>query len=431
MDLDLAGLIDGWMKDLEIPGVGLGLIDGEERWTICAGVTSLENPQPVNDRTLFQIGSISKTFAGTAAMALVDRGQLDLDEPVRTYVPDLRLSTAELTATITTRHLLTHTTGWVGDYFGDTGQGDDALARFVVKLAKAPQLTPPGSVYSYNNSAFNLAALVIATITDSTYERAIEDIILRPLGMRTTFYSAQDAATRRVAVGHRNGVGQGWTRPRAHNGNGGVLSCVADLLTYAKFHMGEGAPIMSRGALDLMHTPAHKAGSLCDDVGIVWFIDQWAGQRMVHHGGTTNGYQADLRLMLDQGIAWTMLTNSDHNHQLDRLIREHVLGPDDPLEPFTPADVGDYVGRYEAVLADLAVRIDGDGLVVHVATPERARWSRDDAPDDPVPTRLAFRDADRVVALDMPFIGHRGEFLRGDDGTVEWFRWDGRIARRQ
>ena len=76
---------------------------------------------------------------------------LDLDEPVRTYLPDLRLSDEEVARTVTTRHLLTHVGGWVGDVFEDTGGGDDALEKIVERLADAPQLTPLGEVFSYNN----------------------------------------------------------------------------------------------------------------------------------------------------------------------------------------------------------------------------------------------------------------------------------------
>jgi CubicO group peptidase (beta-lactamase class C family) len=423
--------IERWTADLGIPGVAVGIIENGRTRTTCAGVTSLRDPMPVTDETIFQIGSISKTFTGTAAMVLVDQGRLDLDAPVRSYVPDLRLSSDDLTEQLTARHLLTHVTGWVGDYFGDTGEGDDALGRFVAKLAKAPQLTPLGEVYSYNNSAFNLAAHLVATVNGTTFERAVRQLVLRPLEMNSTFYDAQDAVTRRVAVGHRDGVGQVWRRPRSHNGGGGVLSCVADLLKYAAFHLGDGSPLMSSQTLDEMHRASRPAGSLCDEVGLVWMIDTYAGHTIVHHGGTTNGYQADLRLVPELGLAWALLTNSDHHHQLDRLLKTRLLGPDDPATAaFVPDDLFAYVGSYEAVLAALRVTIVDGALCVDVATPASAVWNAGEAPPEPEPTRLAFRDEDRVEALDMPFTGHRGEFIRSGTGEVVWFRWDGRIARR-
>jgi CubicO group peptidase (beta-lactamase class C family) len=421
--MELESVVQEAMGGLGIPGVAVAVVEGDSVRTICEGVTSVEHPLPVTATTLFQIGSISKTFVATAAMALVDAGQLDLDEPVVSYVEDLRLSSPELTAGVTTRHLLTHSTGWVGDYFGDTGEGDDALARFVAKLAKAPQLTPLGETYSYNNSAFNLASHVVARVNGTTYERAVKDLVLRPLGMRHTTFSAEEAMTQRVAIGHRDGKVQRWRRPRAHHGAGGVLSCVDDLVTYARHHL---APPMHA-----MHVAQRAAGSLCDEVGLSWMLDRHAGVRLVHHGGTTNGYQADLRLAPERGLAWAMLTNAEHHHQLDRLIREHLLGEDPLAVDDAPAALDEYAGHYESVLADLdVVVVDGVSLRLDVATPRRALWNPDDEVEPAKPTRLVFRDADRVQALDMPYTGHRGEFVRDADGAIEWLRWDGRLARR-
>jgi len=424
---DLEGVIRDAMRDLGIPGVAVAVLDGDDVRTVCDGVTSVDDPLPVTDTTLFHIGSISKTFVATAAMALLAEGRLDLYEPIATYVDDLRLSSPELTAGVTMRHLLTHTTGWVGDYFADTGEGDDALARFVAKLAKAPQRTPLGWTYSYNNSAFNLASHVVARVADTTYERAVRKLVLEPLGMRRTCFSAEDAITRRVAIGHRNGVAQRWRRPRAHHGAGGVLSSVDDLVRYARFHLGAATP-----ELAAMQQVQRPAGSLCDEVGLAWMIDRHAGVTLVHHGGTTNGYQADLRLVPDRDQGWVMLTNAEHHHQLDRLIRECLLGPDTPLAPFVPpvGTLHGYAGHYESALADLDVVVDGDGLRLDVSTPRRALWNPEDEVAPPQPTRLVFRDADRVQAVDRPFTGHRGEFVCGDDGDIAWFRWDGRIARR-
>jgi CubicO group peptidase (beta-lactamase class C family) len=427
---DLESVVHEAIASLAIPGVAIGVLDHGDTHTLIAGVTNLEHPLPVTETTIFQIGSISKTFVATTAMVLVEQRRLDLDEPIRTYVPDVRLSSDDLTECLTLRHLLTHTAGWVGDYFGDTGQGDDALARFVAKLAKAPQLTPLGTTYSYNNSGFNLAAHVIACVAGSPYERVVKDLVLRPLGMRSTTYATDDVVTQRVAVGHRDGVPQRWARSRAHSGAGGVLSCVTDLLEYARFHLGDGSPLLSRAGLEAMQRSWHPAGSLCDDVGLAWMIDRVAGCTVVHHGGTTNGYQADLRLVPERDLAWVMLTNSDHHHQLDRVLLRELVGPDLVLDGVAPGDLADYAGRYEAVLAELDVSVEDDHLRVDVGTPRRALWNPDEDPSPPVPTRLAFRDVDRVVAIDMPWTGHRGEFVREDNGAIVWFRWDGRIAGR-
>ena len=99
------------------------------------GVTSVENPLPVDEHTLFQFGSTGKTFTATAIMRLVDQGRVDLDATVRTYLPELTLSDESVAGAVTVLQLLNHTAGWSGDVFDNTGDGDDALARYVELMA--------------------------------------------------------------------------------------------------------------------------------------------------------------------------------------------------------------------------------------------------------------------------------------------------------
>jgi hypothetical protein len=160
-------------------------------------------------------------------------------------------------------------------------------------------------------------------------------------------------------------------------------------------------------------------------------IDSYAGHAVIHHGGTTNGYQADLRVVPDLGLGWVMLTNCDHHHQLDRVLLRELVGDDTFPIIESPAERDSYVGEYDQVLAELSVRDEDGGLVLWAGTPDRAVWNPGEPPPPATPTRLAFRDRDRVVALDMPWEGHRGEFLRDDRDQVEWFRWDGRISRKR
>src|SRR2546430_623690 len=120
--------VEAAMTHFQVPGVALGLWhDGQEHMA-GFGVTNVNHPLPVDADTLFQIGSTTKTVTATAAMRLVERGVLDLDAPVRTYLPDLRLADDDVAARVTLRHLFTHTAGWEGDVFDDTGAGDDAPA---------------------------------------------------------------------------------------------------------------------------------------------------------------------------------------------------------------------------------------------------------------------------------------------------------------
>src|SRR4051794_32398498 len=213
------------MADTATPGVAIGMLhEGEEH--VCGyGVTSVENPLPVDGDTLFQIGSITKTFTGTAAMILVERGLLDLDAPLRTYLPELKLADEDVAARVTMRHLLTHTGGWVGDYFDDLGMGDDALARMVERLVRLPQETPLGEMWAYNNAGFYIAGRVIEVVTDQPFERALHELVLQPLGLERSFFFADDVLTHRFAAGHdREGnVARPWAIGRAAAAAGGIV----------------------------------------------------------------------------------------------------------------------------------------------------------------------------------------------------------------
>ena len=110
------------MERLGVPGVGLGMIVDGRTHTAGFGVTSVENPLPVDGDTLFQIGSTTKTFTGTAVMRLAESGYtaghvppLELERPLRDYLPELELASSVVAEGVSMWQLLTHTSGWVGD----------------------------------------------------------------------------------------------------------------------------------------------------------------------------------------------------------------------------------------------------------------------------------------------------------------------------
>src|SRR5258708_40300045 len=149
----------------KVPGGAVGLYrDGADDY-VFFGMTSIDNPLEVNSRTLFQIGSTTKTYTGTVLSILADRGQVRLDAPVRQYLPELKLKDESVARAVTVLQLLNHTAGWMGDIFDDTGDGDDALARYVELLANVDQLQPPGGRASYNNAAVNLPGQVRESLT--------------------------------------------------------------------------------------------------------------------------------------------------------------------------------------------------------------------------------------------------------------------------
>jgi CubicO group peptidase (beta-lactamase class C family) len=429
------------MAEVGVPGVALGVLRADEVRAAGFGVTSVEHPLDVTPGTLFQIGSITKTFTGTVALRLVEAGRLDLDAPVRRYVPDLRLASEEAAAGVTMRHLLTHTGGWAGDYFDDTGPDDGALARMVERLDRLEQLTPLGTVWSYNNAGFYLAGRVIEVVAGKPYEEAVRELVLEPLELTSSFFDPADVLTHRFAVGHvtreaKASVARPWAMARTANPAGGLASSVEDVLRYARFHLSGEPQLLSRASLELMRTPQTEIGGVAyDAIGLTWMLRERSGRMIVGHGGATMGQEAHLTLVPDAGFAVAVLTNSDEGGQVtldatQQALRAYV-GIDDPepeARPLSEEELRAYAGSYRARMTDLELAPDDGGFRATLTlkggfpTPDTPR------PPPPPPGRLVFYGADRVLGQGE-LRGARGEFLRDPSGEIEWFRFGGRLHR--
>jgi len=438
------------MDRLHVPGVAIGIVDGDAEHSAGFGVTNIEHPLPVDADTLFQIGSTTKTVTATVAMRLVEQGRIDLDVPIRTYLPDLRLADEHVAANVTLRHLFNHTGGWAGDYFDDMGNGDDALAQIVARLPALPQLTPLGAVWSYNNAGFYLAGRVLEVVAGKPFEDVARELVLEPLGMDHSFFFPGDIMTYRFAVGHENSFESGeppvsvarpWPLARTAHPAGGISSTVRDQLRYARFHMSDGtAPdgtrLLTRESLAQMQTPNVPAAN-GEFLGITWFIRDVDGTRIVRHGGATHGQLSAFVIVPARRFAITVLTNASRGGELNKeivqLALHEFLGLDeqDPAPLDAPADqLAPYAGRYESLASLIDLSIRDDALVLQL-TPRGGFPTKDSPPSPaPPPTRLALIGEDQVIALDEPFKGTRGELLRDPGGRIAWLRIGGRVNRR-
>jgi len=433
---------------LGVPGATAGvLLDGREEYAF-HGVTSVENPLPVDAATHFQVGSTTKTFTATALMRLVEQGRVELSAPVRRYVPELRLRDEAAAERVTVLQLFNHTAGWAGDHFLDTGDGDDALARYVESMAGLEQVSPPGTFASYNNASLSLAGRVIERVTGQTYEAAVADLVLRPLGLEHSSLVPADVMSRRFAAGHvavdgTTRVARPWRLPRSMNAAGGLASTAADQLRYARFHLGDGEGPLARETRELMRRPtfALAGGAPGEEVGVSWLLRTVDGVRLVGHGGSTNGQLSSLLLVPERGFAITVLTNSASgevlHQELVRWALEAYAGvverDPEPLD-LSAAELAPYAGVYRSDTRQVTFTVAGGGLVAHVRyLPGAAARLRavfevplDDLP--PMPVRLLPGDGWLVTEGEEK--GTRGSFVRRD-GAVAGVSLFGRLALRQ
>lgn len=435
------------MRHYQVPGLALGVLHCGQEYTSGFGVTSIENPLPVTANTLFQIGSITKTFTGTAIMRLIEMGRLDLDTPIRRWLPLFRLQDEEVACNVTLRHLLTHTGGWMGDYFDDLGWGDDALSAMMGRLSALPQLTPLGQLFSYNNAGFYLAGRLIEIASGQTYESALKELVLEPLGLETSFFYPDDVMSRRFVVGHQIESGvlkvcRPWAIGRAGHPVGGLVSNVKDLLCYARFHLGDGSlpggeRLLQEQSMAKMKQPQIATGRAGEQVGITWMVQQVTGQTIIGHGGATNGQTARLSIVPEKQFALAILTNADRGDELIREICRWIykaylglLEPRPILLKLTESQLKRYAGKYSSLMNDIILKMNAGGLMLE--TNPKGGFPRRDSPPSsaPPPARLGFSAADRVVGLDEPLKDSTGDFLYQQDGSVAWFRFGGRLHAR-
>ena len=433
---ELRVAVEDALEETGTPGAAVGLLHEDEENAAGFGVTSVENPLEVTPETLFQIGSITKTYTATMAMVLVEKGGLDLDAPVRRYVPELRLADRDVAERVTMRHLLTHTAGWVGDWFADHGGGEDALARMVGDLERLPQLTRLGEVWSYNNAGFYLAGRVLEVVTGASWERALDDLLLEPLGLADTLVFAEDVMTRRFAVGHHIAddgpptVARPWAIGRAHHAAGGIASSVRDLLRYARFQLSDGEGIVTRATLDEMQRPHLPAAPIFGAVGLAWAVDDSAGLRLVHHGGGTNGQVSLLALAPATGTVLAVLTNHQRGPEIVKAalgVVVEALGGGLPDRIAIVLDPAEYLGTYRSPLVDVELVVaDGE---LQLVSRSRGGFPTPESPPmpDPPPVPAAFYERDRLFVPDGPAKGTEAEFLRGPDGRIAWLRIGGRV----
>jgi CubicO group peptidase (beta-lactamase class C family) len=443
-------------EEHHVPGVAVGIFcDGEEHYAY-HGVTSVENPLAVGPSTLFQIGSTTKTYTATAIMALADAGEVALDDPVRGYVPELRLKDETAAQAVTVMQLLNHSAGWNGDYFEDTGDGEDAIATYVAKMAQLEQVSPPGAVASYNNAAYVLAGRLIEKVTGQPYEAAIKRLIVEPLGCDESFFFAGEVMTRRFAVGHHYKEQQGAVivarpllLPRSSAPAGGLFCTARDQIRYARFHLGQaaaegGAPVLAKETLDRMKAPtiSMQGGALGDWVGISWMLRDIGGVRIAAHGGSTNGQESAFELVPERNFAVTVLTNSGTGTQLNRELvnwaKQAYLGlaeKEPPTLALDEAALQPFTGRYVSDMSIIDISPSGDGgLTAELSFPPAAleayKAISDEPPELPPGFTIRMTGDEQYMISDGQYKGMKGSFAR-TGGQITGINFTGRLAVKQ
>ncbi|WP_330458654.1 beta-lactamase family protein [Streptomyces sp. NBC_00820] len=447
----LSYAVEAAASEFGVPGAAVGILTDGREIHASHGVTSVGNPLPVDGRTLFHLASVTKTYTATALLRLVTEGKVDLDAPVRRYVPELVLADEESAAEITVLNLLNHTSGLGWNLIGAHGNG--SLAGFVAAMSELEIIAPPGARASYSQAGYNLAGRIIEKVTGLPYEKAVAALVLDPLGLDHTFFDLDDVMIRRFAVGHNRDedgelrAARPWKAhpagARGDNPGGGIVSCVDDLLRWARFHLEGGDGVLPAKALHGMReqTVALRGSTLGDGFGICWFLREVDGVRTIGHGGSGNGQFAELLIVPERNFAVVSLANEGpgghpFNQAVLRWALEHYLGlteHDPEPVPFDAERAREVAGRYEIDAMNLDIATDGAALTLGVGIKPEIRAASDaDMPPDYEPAAMGFLpgDGDEYIITEGGLKGQRGYFTRDDKGEVTGVDLAGRLFGR-
>ena len=453
---ELDARIASGMAKYSVPGVAIGVLYQGEEYVRGYGVTNVDEPAPVDGNTLFRIASTTKTFTGTVAMRLVEQGLLDLDAPVRDYLPAFRVADETASAQVTLRLCLNHSAGWIGDDEQDFGRGEAALAEYVASMRVLPQLTPPGTQFGYNNAALDVVGRVIEVVTGQSYEAAVRELLLDPLGLdRTRFFTDElagypIAGSHSVVGDHAVFAPELWPLPRNGNPDGGLISSAQEQLRFAQFHMGngriaDGTSLLSPASLRAMRSNPGPGGTLVaeiDGAGVSFFLRRTAeGVPIVQHGGSWAGQYSGFFFVPARDFAMTMLTNSEGGARLrmdlfydDWTLRRFAGLHNPPAKPtrLDPARLAAYEGDY----VNRAIDVAGNWLETTLTLRAEHGALRGDLDNGDAASALGltfYRDDYVLVehGNNEPPGSFRANFVRGRDGDVAWLSYGGRLYERQ
>lgn len=296
------------------PGCAVGAaVNGEAVIRAAYGMADLEHDVPITPETIFEAGSVSKQFTAAAVLLLARDGKLSLEDPVRKYIPEL----PDVSASVTIRQMLQHTSGlrdW-GSLAGIAGwpRGSRVHTHADVLdiLSRQRALNfSPGTRWSYSNSGYNLAAILVSRVSGTSFAEFTNARIFEPLGMRDT--SWRDDYTRivkRRAVAYSERQGTFATDMPFENvhGNGGLLTTVGDLLkwneNFTRQKVGDTAFVA-----ELQRRATFNDGRL-HKYALGLYVDTYKGVREVAHSGGTAGYRAHVARYPDQQVSVAVLCN--------------------------------------------------------------------------------------------------------------------------
>ena len=332
-DFDVArfeAMAEQVVANRRVPGLAMAIVhNGRVLSARGYGITDTTAPRPVDNHTVFRLASLSKAFAGTLTGLLVNDGTLRWDSHLTQYLPDFRLANPVAAQQLTVADVLSHRVGLRHNAYDRDLEANVDFRTLTQKLAYAPMACAPGTCYGYQNIAFSLIGDVVQAASGHSYAEAVQRRIFRPLGMTDASIGLDGIA------GSPN-----WARPHVRTRGGwtslfpkptyyrvapaaGVNASASDMAQWLLAQTGHRPDVLSAPLLATLHqplvsTPTELRGSswrrerlYSASYALGWRVYDYAGHRLVFHGGAVQGYRGVVALLPERDLGIALMWNSD------------------------------------------------------------------------------------------------------------------------
>jgi CubicO group peptidase (beta-lactamase class C family) len=325
------------MKAWDVPGLAIAVVqDDKIVYAQGFGVRNSETREPVNEATIFGIGSITKSFTATSLAMLADEGKVKWDAPVKDYVPDFQAYDPYVTSVLSVRDIACHRTG-IRDanylQWRPTDRADNAEHPTRKDIVAAYRYLPPSegfrTVFAYKNDTWEIAGAVVEAVTGQTWDRFEHERIFAPLGMTRSSTSVNETdALDNVSAVHVRVGGRLKPVPLVNadvpGPMGSINSTALDLIKYIRFHMGDGTfgnrRLLSAAGLAELHEPQiidHNEW-LTTGTGVTqqpsyalgWWVQDYRGLKLIHHSGAIVGGNANVAYIPERHLGVAVLVNT-------------------------------------------------------------------------------------------------------------------------
>lgn len=333
----------GWAADLDeferrvaalaagdnLVGLAVGVVrDGEIVLLKTYGERSVGGDMAIGPQTTFRIASLSKGFAATLAAQLVEEEKLSLFDKAAQFSPALRLKDPAQASAVTLEHLLSHRLGLPPYAYDNLLEADIEPKTILGRFSEVKPVCRVGQCYAYQNVGFNMIADAIAQAHGASYAQAIEDRLFAPLGLSGASVDMEGLQKNDDwARPHRRGRNGSWrvvdVKQAYYNlpAAGGVNASISDMTVWLNAQMGNAPRIVSAKARALMHTPRVATPAekrrlrqmkrvKTAHYGLGWRIYDYAGQEVITHAGSVEGYSAQIAFLPERNVGIVVLTNS-------------------------------------------------------------------------------------------------------------------------